>query len=74
MSLVASDVSPSWAFLELLNQVIACIFSDLQKYFWGKCVVENWFKGILKANGVRVTQSGLGHVASEKCFKLNFSV
>lgn len=40
-------------FLELLNKVIACIFSDLQKDFWGKCVVENWFKSLLKANGER---------------------
>lgn len=66
MSLVASDVSPSWVFFEFLNKVIAYIFSDLQKYFWGKCVVENWLKSILKANGVRVTQGGLGHVVSEK--------
>lgn len=70
MSSVESDVSPSWVFLELLNKVIACIFSDLQKDFWGKCVVENWFKGILTWKQMEiVTQSGPAHVVSEKCFK-----
>lgn len=57
MSLVESDVSSFQIFLELLNEVIACIFSDLQKDFRGKCVVENWFKGILKANGERSSNS-----------------
>lgn len=57
MSSVESDVSPSWIFLELLNKVIACVFSDLQEDFWGKCVVENWFKGVLKANGDRNSNS-----------------